>query len=200
MGKWQNLFWVNRSIHPGINTNADRGLEEFLKWIQMMQLISSSGDDETMTAIVDKVKTLKESKKLSVESPTFVLIERYITALEVLMFNQKEIGFKKDWLSGKVEALDYMKLILMLMYAEKYPDESPANLNRYSRFFRNAWKFDLNSKKPYIALVNSVNISQKFLDNSKTDVSDLILYNCKAYDNLLTAEEIIKFIKQQQIM
>jgi uncharacterized protein with ParB-like and HNH nuclease domain len=187
--KWQNLFWVNRSINP----NADRGLEEFLKWIQMIQLINSSGDGETMTALVSKVRNLKESKKISIESLTFALIERYITALELLISHKDKIGFRMDWLSGRVEAVDYMKLIPMFMYAEKYPDTSPAKLNRYSRFFLNTSKFDLNSKSPYIALVNSVNLSQEFLDNSKTDVSDLILYNHKAYDNLLTAEEIIKF-------
>jgi hypothetical protein len=187
--KWQDLFWKNKKS----NLNADRGFEEFLKWIKMIEYIKHSSSTDTQQAQQAKLRELKDSKKITNEYFSLIGIENYFLALNTLIELLTPVNFKFEWLMGQTEAVDYIRLIPILMYAEKYPQSPKMDIGRFSRFFYNIVRFDILSKIPYLALINVVTLTQLFLDSNYTDVTDLNkLTNNKSFDNILTLEEIIK--------
>ena len=194
--KWQNLFWKYRKG----NINADKGLEEFLKWIKIIELTKF----DTKKPIInqtDKIREVKDKSKISVEGLSLTIIENYFNALTTVLSFKNEAKFNVDWLIGGFAAIDYLKLLPTLMYVEKYPNCTKDDIQKFARFFFNISRFDTLSKNPFQSLASTIGLTKQFLDLNYTDVVDLIeLKDNKSFENILTTEEIAKLsiFKQSQ--
>ena len=185
--QWQNLFWK----HKQTNSNADCGLEEFLKWIKFIE-ITKNDKTQTKDNLAKKIKGIKESKKISLEKLTLEKIKSYFNALEKLIELKSELHFKFDWLTGNnIDAIEYVKLIPMLMFAEKYPTCETAEIKRFARFFLNATRFGTVSKSPYNSTVDIVRLSNLFFENGFTDITNITDF-AENYKGILTDEEVAK--------
>jgi uncharacterized protein with ParB-like and HNH nuclease domain len=185
--QWQNLFWKKRKT----NSNADSGIEEFLKWIKFVE-ITKSNKDSPKTGLGKTLRDIKETKKINIVGLTLQKIESYINALEKLIKLENELKFNLNWLTGNINyATEYIKLIPMLMYAEKYPSCNDIEIKRFARFFLNIAHFDKITKEPYNSIVDVIFLTDHFLEKGFTDITDIASFS-KSFENILTDEEIAK--------
>jgi len=185
--QWQNLFWK----HKQTNSNADRGLEEFLKWIKFIE-ITKSNKERTNLKLVETIRKTKESKKINLEGLSLQKIKNYFIALEKLIGLNSELKLNFDWLTGNnIQAIEYVKLIPMLMYAEKYPNCETIEIKRFARFFLNVTRFDTVSKNPYNSVVDIIRLSNLFFENGFTDITNITDFS-EDYKGILTDEEVAK--------
>jgi len=184
---WQNLFWRYRNGNP----NADKGIEEFLKWIKFIEIIKSK-KVHTKTKLEDEIREIKESKKINSTGLELIKIDSYFNALEKIISAEDELKFNIDWLTGiNIQAIEYIKLIPMLMYAEEYPAFNLIEIKRFSRFFMNITRFETIAKNPYYSLVDVILLTALFLENKFTDITNILNFADK-YKSILTEEEIAK--------
>jgi hypothetical protein len=183
---WQDFFWKHRKN----NANADMGLNEFLRWIGIIELINS----QTKMAIEGqsrRIRAIKEQGEVGIERLSFPLIETYFDALAKLSNASDMIHVNDDWFAGKLEAIDYVRLLPVVLYIREYPDFDEGSLRRFGRFFLNVIRFPTISGNPYDSLVSAIRLTRYFLDNHKTDVVDFIDYSSD-FTSILTSEEIAK--------
>ncbi len=192
--KWQNLFWKKRKK----NSNSDKGFEEFLKWIKIIE-ITKKNCSQTIQYQEGRIREIKNSQKIPAEGLALEIIERYFTALSTLIKFKNDVALNEYWLSGASDpkgiftAIDYMKLLPMLMYAEKYSKSNKKEIQRFARFFQNISRFSSLSKNPFESLAYTICLAQQFFDANYTDVADLIEFKKEgSYNNILTDEEISK--------
>jgi hypothetical protein len=114
-------------------------------------------------------------------------------SLSTIIKYKGELKYKSEWLKGHTEAIEYIRLLPMILFAEKHPDCSAIEIKRFSRFFFNVTRFDIISKNPYPTLINIINLTSSFLNSNFIDVTELTNFiSNKSYENILTNEEIIK--------
>jgi len=189
--QWQSLFWKYKK-----SNNADNGIEEFLKWIKCIELTKSEKEKTTKENLIETVKKIKESKKINIEGLSFNSIKQYYNVLlRIIEWKDdwKEwFEFNSDWLAGKnINAIDYVKILPMLMYMEKYPNCSSLEVRRFARFFFNITRFNTVSDAPYTFVVNAVLLTNQFLEKEYTDITDIIEFS-NNYKGILTDGEIAK--------
>jgi len=181
---WQNLFWRYRNVNP----NADKGIEEFLKWIKYIEIIRIN-KDQAKTKLELEIRKIKESKKIDSTELELIKIESYFNAIKKITDIKGEFKFNIEWLAGNnIDAIEYIKLIPMLMYAEKYPDFKNIEIERFSRFFMNLTRFDTIAKSPYIYLVDVIILTELFLAEKYTDITDILVF-ADNFKSILTDEE-----------
>lgn len=186
--KWQNLFWKYRKD----NINADRGLEEFLRWIKIIEL-TKVDSKKSIDKKAETIRDVKEKSRISVEGLSLSAIESYFNALTAVLNCKDEVKLNIDWLIGSFAAIDYLKFLPTLMYAEKYPGCSKEDIKRFARFFFNISRFTALSKNPFESLASTIGLTKQFLDANYSDVADLIeLKDKNSFENILTSEEISK--------
>ena len=184
---WQNLFWKYRQS----NYNSDLGIEEFLKWIKIIEL-TKIDKDKTSSKLIEAARKIKDSKKINIEGLTLDKIDKFFVALEKILILKKDLNFNTLWLTGRnIQTIDYVKFIPLLMYVEKYPNFKTIDVIRFTRFFQNVTRFDTVSKNPYNSLVDGILLTNQFLENDYLDIVDLIKLS-ESYQNFLTDEEIAK--------
>jgi len=185
--KWQNLFWK----HKQANSNADKGLEEFLKWIKFIE-ITKSNKEQPNFKLAETIRKIKDSRKIGLEGLSLQKIKSYFNALEKLIELKSELKINFDWLTGNnIQAIEYVKLIPMLMYAEKYPNSETIEIKRFARFFLNTTRFDTVSKNPYNSVVDIIRLSNLFFENGFTDITNITDF-AENYKSILTDEEVAK--------
>lgn len=81
------------------------------------------------------IRAFKDVKRISGEGLTLQIIERNFNALSIIIKYKSELKYKSEWLRGQTEAIEYIRLLPMLLFAEKYPDCSAIEIKRFSRFF-----------------------------------------------------------------
>lgn len=77
---WQNLFWKYRQS----NSNSDLGIEEFLKWIKIIEL-TKIDKDKTSSKLIEAARKIKDSKKINIEGLSLDKIDRFFVALEKIL-------------------------------------------------------------------------------------------------------------------
>jgi uncharacterized protein with ParB-like and HNH nuclease domain len=185
--QWQNLFWKYRQR----NSNADRGIEEFLRWTKYIE-ITKSNNEQTNSELAEEIRNIKDTKKISLEGLTLQKIESYFKALEKIINLKDELNFNLNWLTGNnIDTKEYIKLIPILMYAEKYQDSDVIKIKRFARFFLNITRFETISKNPYSSTVDVIRLSTLFFENGFTDITDIINFSDK-YKSILSEEEVAK--------
>lgn len=187
--EWQNFFWKNK----GTNPNADKGFDEFLRWVKIMEYIKlNKGKSQKNHA--DYIKEIKGSKKLSKEYLNLHLIEKDFNAIKKLSENKDLLYFNSEWLQGVTSLADYVRLLPVILYVSQYPKSTTVEINRFSRFFYNILRFEDVSKNPAEYASQVLLLVEGFLIKGLSDVTDLGLVKIiTEYDNILTKEELFKF-------
>lgn len=184
---WQNLFWKHRQS----NSNSDSGIEEFLKWIKIIEL-SKMNKNETSSKLIESIRKIKDSKKIDIEGLSLDKIDSFFVALEKILILRKDLNFNISWLTGRnIQTIDYIKFIPLLMYVERNPNFETIDVIRFTRFFQNVTRFDTVSKNPYSSLIDVILLTNQFLENDFSDIVDLIRIG-ESFQNFLTEEEIAK--------
>lgn len=188
--EWQNTFWLNR----GEFQSADRGFDEFLRWIKIITLIKKNNWTKNID-LSRNIREIRDSKKFSKEGLTLESIESYYLALQRLLSFDLGRYFDKGFLEEQPDAVEYVRILPLLEYAEKLPNATKLELTRFARFFFNITRFEDISKNPYPYIGQVIQLTDNFLDNKHTDVTDLTIFKEPGiYDNFLTAEELKKLL------
>ena len=191
--RWQNFFWRYRQS----NSNADRGIEEFLKWIKFIEITRRYNKEQTKSSLSAEIRKIKESKKISLEELSLQKIESYFNAIEKLIKLKDKLNFDAYWLTGYnkwkevIPGKDYVKLIPMLMYVERYPNSDLVEIKRFARFFMNITRFDTINKSPYLSIVDVILLTNLFLEKGFTDITNITIFETD-FKNILSEEEIVK--------
>ncbi|WP_183576105.1 DUF262 domain-containing protein [Mucilaginibacter sp. X5P1] len=184
--EWQHLFWENRDKSP----TADRGFNEFLRWIKMIEVVRDGKKDNNLT---ETLRQLRENDKFSSDGLTMEKVESCYLALKRLLAVDLGVMFDIAFLRKQPDIKDYISLFPLLMFAERYTDASPSELKRYVRFFYNVTRFENVSKSPYQYMAQTVQMTAQFIAGRNRDVARLATSLLRLdYDNLLTKEEIWK--------
>ena len=188
--KWQDLFWK----HKRLNNNADKGLEEFLRWVKIIEL-TKCHSEKSVESKAENIRKIKEKGRISEEGLTLSTIDKYFDALEIALKHKKTLNLNLDWLSGNLYAIDYLKLLPFLMYIEKQTKLDQKNMERFARFFYNLSRLPSISKSPFESLSNAILMTQQFLDEGHKDIADLTqLKTRSSFENFVTEEEFLKLL------
>jgi hypothetical protein len=192
---WQNFFWQKKGDK---NRNADKGFNEFLKWVKIIEFVKS-GKSKNRKEQADFIRELKIAEKISTEYLTLDLVKQNYEALLRL---ESETGYKylkREWLAADIVFIDYIKLLPVLMYVSKHGNASLEEINRYARYFFNIVKDEVISKNSPEYTAHAISLTNDFLLGGHTDVADMIkLSNKDAYKIILPSEEIFKLSLYKQ--
>lgn len=190
--KWQDFFWKNKSK----GENADNGLNQFLRWVNIAEFISTEKFKTRELAEKEYKKLISENQVL--DTVSLIEIEPYFNSLELLkayydedIFSSSHFSknFSAEWLTGNLSQVDLIKLLPSLMFLKaKKPKEE---LNRFIRFFSNITNHTGISKNPDTYIVESIQLTKLFLDKGFSDVADLILLKDNS-KGILSNEEVCK--------
>jgi len=187
---WQNTFWLNR----GDYASADRGFDEFLRWIKIIELIKENNWSKNID-LSKNIREIRDSQKFSKDGLTLERIESYYNALQLLLDADLGRYFAKDFLEEQPDVIEYVRILPLLAYAEKLSAATKKEFTRFARFFFNITRFDDVSKNPYPYIGQVIQLTDNFLDKGHTDVTDLTIFKEPGlYDNFLTGEEMKKLL------
>jgi len=185
--QWQGLFLKYQQSE----FYAGRGIKEFLKWIKFIE-ITKSNKEQVEINLKSKIKEIKVAKKIKIEGLSLEKIESYFNALKKLIELKDEVKFNLGLLAGYIfDITEYIKLIPLLMYAEKYPNPNAIEIKRFARFFMNITRFDVIFKNPYYSIVNVILLTNLFLERGFTDIANITNF-VKNYKTILSDEEVVK--------
>jgi hypothetical protein len=187
---WQSIFWKLR----GNNPNADLGFDEFLRWLKMIKLVRSK-PKSTVSRLFQRVRDVKESKKFGVEGLDKEEIAAFMSALERLLKHDSDWPiFDEVWLSKEINAIDYIRILPLLLYARHFEDATQNQLTRVARYFRNVIRFENVSKTPYSSIVTALRLAECMVAESDPDIAVIrVLGEIDEFKNFLTSGEIAKF-------
>jgi len=172
-------------------TKLDRSIKDFLKWIKIIE-ITKSNKEQTILNLQTKIKMIMNSKKMNLEGLSLQKIESYFNALKKLIELKDEVKFNSDLFTGYiVDITEYIKLIPLLMYAEKYPNPNVIDIKRFARFFLNITRSDKIFTNPYHSMVNVILLTELFLKREFTDIANITNF-ARNYKIILSDEEVIK--------
>ncbi len=146
---WQDFFWKYRD-KDDTETTADKGFNEFLRWVQICEMTKASCKKDDVLKIINWT----ESSSLDVKYLKPDVIKGYFKSLEYLYkkfkndfsidreypdLNKNNIGelLKTEWLSPKknqISNIDCFKLLPILIYVQKSLDEETSNINKKNLF------------------------------------------------------------------
>ena len=211
--KWQNFFWTKR----GENENADKGFEEFLKWAAIIHMGLNNEVDlenfidskKTVTQKQLKENYIKEFKndtsdkrnqnealfKYQVKYFDFEFLKNIFDAVLFIYTNQTQyIPVKVDWLSGKINIIDYVLLAPLIQYVVQNvwldKEEKIVDIERIAMFLKNISYFEGVSKNPDSATLDSIFIISQLNESKKSIIhlKDLSNYS----KTIVTNAEIFK--------
>jgi hypothetical protein len=189
---WQDFFWKNREK----NGNADSGLNQFLRWVNIIECLSTKNFKTRDLAEKEYKKLISENQVLDYVS--LFEIEPYFNALNKLkecsdngFFNDTYFrnNFSSIWLNGNLGQIHLLKLLPALMYVKS--NKNLENLNRFVRFFYNASNDIDIAKNPDNYIIESIELTKLFLEKGYNDVVDLVNFQEKS-SRLLSSEEVCK--------
>jgi hypothetical protein len=195
---WQNYFWKHRSS----NRTADQGFEEFLKWLCIIDRIIAAGTGQaTLETIAAEVRSIREAARIPVQYLGLAKISGYMTGLVRLFGAIDTAGLAPEWLAGRTEAIDLVRIVPALMYVTRHQNGTDREIQRYARFFRNIVRSELISKTPYVSLIYAVQLTDKFLSQGGLDICEIAQFaKDTSFQNILTEEELrkLKIIKEAE--
>lgn len=161
---WQDFFWKNRNMEKA--HNADRGFNEFVRWIRILESNDSTPTPET--------------------------VEKYFDVIKYLF--QKDGVFKNNiaWISPETEnsQLNLFRLLPVIKFVERFgTDINERDVLRVKHFFRNIARIDNVSKAVNSLLPETIKIIN---DLPYADISSICQLD-KVSTMVLSAEEKKKF-------
>lgn len=189
---WQDFFWKNKDDEG----NADNGLNQFLRWVNIIEVFASKKFKTRDEA--EKQYKLLISDNQVLEDVTLFEIEPYFNALNEIKryfdegffdIDYFKNNFNKDWLKGDLDQKHLMKLLPALMFIKA--NKPKEHLNRFIRFFSNITNDSDIAKNPDTFIVECIQLTKLFLENSFNDIADIIIFN-ELFPRILTNEEVCK--------
>ena len=127
---WEQFFWKNR----GKNDTADNGLNEFFRWLMLLNLDVES----------EEFKQIQKDGiyKFDLENIEFDKIDKYFEIVSKCLFSEKNKIFpdNMDWLSPDIDGnsqVVWFKLLTVLEYIDRFPEAKERDLWRVRMFFNN---------------------------------------------------------------
>lgn len=219
--QWQDFFWKNRDkCNP--MSNADNGLDEFLRWIQIIEMTLTDNDFDTNEdekiddkSFTKQIITLIQGERIHLNKDYFSIskIERYFRALEYIFdiyyFDRTYIAkykgitdnlIERDWLSPKgksISQIDCFKFIPVLHFVNKMLIEGKEinnqNVFRLLKYLCNLTHDVTITKTINKQVINAVKLVD-YLVKESDDITNVIsLEKGLVSKTLLTPEEQFKF-------
>ncbi|AVR47042.1 hypothetical protein C7S20_18310 [Christiangramia fulva] len=194
--QWQDFFWINRDKKFN-RTSADKGFNEFLRWISIIEMIiDEKGLDDKLAEKTSLKELLKVDGniQLSIQYLEIEKIESYFHTIKFLFeeFSSELDSIKnkynsynnftlldKKWLSPREISLNQNQLFRLLpvihyvhlrIVQEKTIDK--LSLFRLIRFFYNLRLNETVSKTPDIQIINAINLVTLLGNNN--DITSLL--------------------------
>ncbi|MET3732496.1 DUF262 domain-containing protein [Moheibacter stercoris] len=219
--EWQDFFWKHRNKSES-NSNSDVGLNEFLRWIQVIEMTLRDNDFDTDEdeKIDDKsftksIITLIQGEKIHLDKAYFSIekIEKYFKALEYLFKvydADKSFLIKydsicdnlitKEWLSPSNKVLsqiDCFKFIPILHYVNKLLETNRKvnnqNVFRLFRYLSNLTHDKTITKTINKQVINAIKLVDNLLKEDDDITKVIKLEKGSVSKSLLTPEEHFKF-------
>ena len=189
--EWQDFFWKKRN-QDDLNPTADKGFNEFLRWIQIIEMTKADNEflDDENEEISNKNETVRivkwdDIKKLNIKYLKFDTISCYFDALKYLfkdldlrlikpdyfgynnfeLIDEKLIG-PKDNTIGQI---DCFKLLPVLCYCKEFTDKNEIidtkSVFRLIRFFYNLGRDPNVNKSPAVSCINALKLVNELKNN-----------------------------------
>lgn len=126
---WEQFFWNNR----GENDTADNGLNEFFRWLMLLNLDVESKEFKQ----IQNTGTYKFDLNIK-----FDKIDEYFKVVSERLFNEKNAEFPKniDWLSPDINGNSQVvrfRILPILEYIVRFPNATDRDIKRVNFFFQN---------------------------------------------------------------
>jgi uncharacterized protein with ParB-like and HNH nuclease domain len=173
---WQDFFWKKRDkIDP--KTTADKGFNEFLRWVQICEMIKAACEKNEVLEIINWT----ENSKFDIKYLKPDIIKEYFESLEYL-YNEFKNNFsiereypdldkkhiedllKTEWLSPKknqISNIDCFRFLPILIYVKKNYPVIKAGMNKQN-FFR------------FLKYVNNLARNENIVDKASEYLIDII--------------------------
>jgi len=219
---WQDFFWKNRDKNNP-NANADVGFNEFLRWIQIIEMSLSDSEldteedekisEESLTKeiiiLIQGEKIILKKDYLSIE-----IIDKYIVALKYLFENYflddeykskynttlDRVIIKKKYLHPKnktIEQSESFEFLPVLYYVYRLQTScKPINNQNVFRLFRflNNLRKDITVRKTINKqVINAIKLVDTLLELDDDIAKIILVQDRKISKTLLTPEEVFKF-------
>ena len=221
--QWQDYFWQERD-KTDVNSNADNGFNEFLRWIQIIQMTElklddiDNKDDETPAENINEIIKLIQLGKVQLKTDYFTLelIENYFLAVSFI-FNEYPSCFEKLELSypnlsefdllpnrllhpnkGYIEQIECFKLLPVVYYCKSLIERQQGidfeNLFRLIRFLNNISQDITITKTVNKQVINGLKLIKSLLEDY-SDIADVVNLDKNTVSaSIITVEECFKFI------
>ncbi len=219
---WQDFFWKNRD-KSNPNSNADVGFNEFLRWIQIIEMTLTDSEvdteeDEKISeeSLTKEIITLIQGDKIILKKEYFAIekIEKYFVAIQYLFENYfSDIEYKskyddsldptiikKRYLHPKnktIEQSESFEFIPVLYYVLKLQKSNQPinnqNIFRLLRFLNNLRKDVVVRKTINKQVINAIKLVDALLEFYDDIAKITLVQDKKISKSLLTPEEEFKF-------
>ncbi|OPB89595.1 hypothetical protein BAS06_04350 [Elizabethkingia miricola] len=219
--EWQDFFWKNRD-KSNLQSNSDNGLNEFLRWIQIIEMTLcdnelNTDEDEKIDekSLTKKIVILIQGEKIHLSREYFSIekIEKYFKAVHYIFneyYSDADILekyssvssnlIKREWLSPKdkiISQIDSFRFIPVLYYVYRLQDENRVIKNqeifRLLKYLNNLRRDTTVAKTINKQVINTIKLIDNLLDIN-TDIAKIIeLDGNLVSKTLLTPEERFKF-------
>lgn len=220
--EWQDFFWKNRDKNNP-NANADVGFNEFLRWIQIIEMTLTDSEidteeDEKISeeSLTKEIITLIQGDKIILKKEYFSIekIEKYYAAIQYLFENYySDIEYKskydeildckiikKRYLHPKnktIEQSESFEFIPVLYYVFKIQKSNKPinnqNVFRLLRFLNNLRKDITVRKTINKQVINAIKLVDALLEFDDDIAKITLVQDKKISKSLLTPEEDFKF-------
>lgn len=220
--EWQDFFWKNREKAKG-NSNADIGLNEFLRWIQIIEMTLTDNEldtdeDEKIDdkSVTKQIVTLIQGEHIYLNKAYFSIekIETYFFAIQYIFDNfyydksyfSKYEGIvenliNREWLCPKektISQIDAFRFIPILHYVcrllKQKKDIDNQNLFRLIKFLNNLRRDVVVAKTINKQVINAIKLVDNLLNADISDIGRIIdIERSLISKSLITPEERFKF-------
>ena len=220
--KWQDFFWENRDKSDPLS-NADKGFNEFLRWVQIIEMaesttVNTEEDEKIEDEGIKNIIKLIQADTIDLDKKYFPLqvIKKYFDAMEYLFkdFRASFIDLQNKYQdinefdllpkmllhpkNGNIEQMDCFKLLPVIYYCKKILEEKQKindhQLFRLIRFLNNLKDDKTIRKTVNKQVINALKIVNNLLGVSD-DISEIVSISSKEISkSILTTEERFKFL------
>ncbi|MBR3579134.1 MAG: DUF262 domain-containing protein [Bacteroidales bacterium] len=187
--KWQDFFWVNRKA----NYNADKGFQEFVKWVTILHIIKNPTPPIKTVAHngkTTKIEIIKDYINCDIKgqenwlrdyqenegSFNYRWLESVFSAVERLAdFTMRESEcLPVNWLWDIQNTNEYIIILPCIYYLVQWPNATDREIKRAAMFFKNVFVYDETIyRDPDGTAIVGVQLVQQMFDNSISDFREL---------------------------
>lgn len=193
--EWQNFFWKNR----GANENADKGFQEFLKWVVIIDLWKEGNKKDRNEYISGRIEDARFPNRIKayLKNVSGRSVESTFDALKNLMkqkVTSEYILFEDHYLEGRIDLIDYIFILPLLVFLRDAPEaeinlkelESRAMFLKNRTFYENIGKSPSEHLFSVITLINDsknhsftefIRDNKNSFTENESNIADLLFDN-----------------------